>query len=90
MILQKCGVIMISIAVLLITGTHVAGEQIIKTDDTGDIVYLFSSDGQLTWQNYSGEKPNIDITSISKLMELLNSLLIPLTICILSLEMQAI
>ena len=56
---------MISIAVLLITGTHVAGEQIIKTDDTGDIVYLFSSDGQLTWQNYSGEKPNIDITSIS-------------------------
>ena len=64
MILQKCGVIMISIAVLLITGTHVAGEQIIKTDDTGDIVYLFSSDGQLAWQNYSGEKPNIDITSI--------------------------
>ena len=65
MILQKCGVIIISIAVLLITGTPVAGEQIIMTDDTGDIVYLFSSDGQLTWQNYSGEKPNIDITSIS-------------------------
>ena len=65
MILQKCGVIIVSIAVLLITGIPVVGEQIIKTDDTGDIVYLFLSDGQLAWQNYSGEKPNIDIISIS-------------------------
>ena len=65
MILQKCGVIIISIAVLLLTGTHAVGEQIIKTDDTGDIIYLFSSDGQLSWQNYSGEKPNIDIIAIS-------------------------
>jgi len=65
MILQKCGAIIISIAVLLLIGTPTVGEQIIKTDDTGDIIYLFSSDGQLAWQNYSGEKPNIDIIAIS-------------------------
>jgi len=65
MILQKCGVIIFVIAVSLITVTPAAGEQIIKTDDTGDIVNLFSSDGQLAWQNYSGEKPNIDIIAIS-------------------------
>ena len=40
-------------------------EQIIKTDDTEDIVYLSPSDGQLAWQNYSGKKPNIDINAIS-------------------------
>ena len=65
MILQKCSAITIIIAVLLLTGTPAVEGQIIMTDDTGDIAYLFSSDGQLAWQNYSGEKPNIDIIAIS-------------------------
>jgi hypothetical protein len=65
MTLRKCGIITI-IAVLLFTNSLATGEQIIETDDTGDIVYLFSTDeDHLTWQNYTGEKPNIDITEIS-------------------------
>ena len=59
--LWKNSLLLIGIFTLALSSISVCAE----SDPTGDVYHQIVTENNLTWELYSGEKPNIDITDIS-------------------------
>lgn len=61
--LWKSSMLIIGVAILILSSIPVSAET--ETDPTGDIYHWRYSETAWSWGPYDGDKPNIDITSVS-------------------------
>jgi hypothetical protein len=61
--LWKNSILIVGAVVLIMSSLTVSAEEL--TDGTGDIYHWKYSETEWSWQQYTGDKPNIDITRVS-------------------------